>query len=119
MAETGDPAERLGDIHMSIASVLLRLAGDTRITTATTIHVGVALGRHANPDGLVGTDADGRSMSDPRNVAAVLGYGTSTAAKALTELERKGYIEYRRPTGHEKRHGITGKVRFILSHAQS
>jgi hypothetical protein len=119
VGKTGYMAERLGDIPMSIASVLLMLAGDTRITAATTIHTGVALGRHTAPDGSVGTDTDGRSMSDPRNVAAVLGYAHSTVAKAFTDLEAHGYIEYRRPTGHEKRHGIHGKVRFILPHSQT
>jgi len=117
--ESGDPAKRLGDdIPMSIASVLLKLAGDTSLKSVTAIHAGVLMGRHATPDGWVGSDESGRSLSDPRNVATVLGYAPSSIAKAFADLEKLGYIEYRRASGHERRHGIHGRVRFILPSAR-
>jgi hypothetical protein len=107
-----------GNLSMTLVGILLQLAGDARITRASTIHTAVLLGRYAAEHGCITASGQGWFHADTQKIGATLGYAPSSVASAFTDLDSLGYIEYRRPTGNERRHGIRGKVRFIIPPSQ-
>lgn len=98
---------------MAAALWVVRVA-ETPHYTSPTIRVAAYIARHADPSGVVGTDANGRPVAEPRSVAAAIGLGESTVFKSLTVLDRDGFIEWRKASTPERFQGITGRVRLLL-----
>lgn len=82
-------------IPVPLIDVVLDAAADPRLTS-TAINTIAFTAQYTNDDLVVGSDEAGRSLADPRTVAAHLGAGASTVSRAFLQLEQLGYIEWTR-----------------------
>ncbi|UEM08149.1 helix-turn-helix domain-containing protein (plasmid) [Skermanella rosea] len=98
---------------MPLVDVVLDAAADTRIPS-TGINSLALLAQYADANGIVGPDEEGRSLADPRNVAAHLGAGASTVTRAFGMLEQLGYIRWTR-SWKSGPHNRPGSVQIIQS----
>jgi len=79
---------------MELADYVIQVASDPSIRAAAPIHLAACLPRKvdAKTDYTI-TDAD------PRVIATELGYAPANIYKALSALEQRGYVEWRRVAG--------------------
>jgi hypothetical protein len=99
---------------MPVALWFLGVAEDVVRTNLPTVRVAAYLTRTADDSGIIGTDANGRPLAEPRTVAAALGLGESTVYKAINALDRFGFIEWHKANIPERFSGVTGRVRLVL-----
>jgi DNA-binding MarR family transcriptional regulator len=94
---------------VELANLVVRIASDTTITSLAQVQVAAWLARHASADYTVPADA-----AAPRTIAASLGYNVSRIYKVLGDLNDRGYIEWRRASGHERHTGQSGAIRLLI-----
>lgn len=103
---------------MPIVEQIIEVAEDTQLTSPHK-SVFTYCARHADDDGVVGTDEAGRPLADARVVAAALGLGQSTVFKAFSALENSGYLAWDRSAISERTKGAIGSLRIVLPHGRA
>jgi len=104
---------RSGGVPVHIVNRIIEAAEDSQLTSPHK-SVFAFVARHADDDGVVGTDDAGRALADARVVAAALGLGQSTVFKAFTALENSGYLSWDRTAISQRTKGTIGRLRIVF-----